>query len=101
MAAERLALIRTATPDHFVPASKGGGNGGANIVAACAPCNQAKGDRLPTLGEMVRYVELHCVGAAQRTGRSGPLTASLTYRASMTIDAQMVAARIVATRARS
>jgi len=35
------------TVDHVIPRSKGGGSSWDNIVAACAPCNRRKGDRLP------------------------------------------------------
>ena len=35
------------TVDHVIPRSKGGGSSWENIVAACAPCNRRKGDRLP------------------------------------------------------
>jgi 5-methylcytosine-specific restriction endonuclease McrA len=35
------------TVDHVIPRSKGGGSTWENIVAACAPCNRRKGDRLP------------------------------------------------------
>lgn len=35
------------TVDHVVPRSKGGLSTWENIVAACAPCNRRKGDRLP------------------------------------------------------
>lgn len=35
--------FRTATSDHVEPRSKGGLDRKANILAACRPCNQAKG----------------------------------------------------------
>ena len=35
------------TFDHVVPRSKGGRTTWENVVAACAPCNLKKGDRLP------------------------------------------------------
>ncbi|UGS33642.1 HNH endonuclease [Capillimicrobium parvum] len=35
------------TVDHVIPRSKGGLSSWENIVAACAPCNRRKGDRLP------------------------------------------------------
>lgn len=34
------------TVDHMVPRSRGGGTFG-NLVYACKPCNEAKGDRTP------------------------------------------------------
>ena len=37
----------TLTVDHVIPRSKGGPSTWDNIVAACAPCNRRKGDRLP------------------------------------------------------
>lgn len=36
-----------ATVDHILPRSRGGRNTWTNTVAACAACNQAKGDRTP------------------------------------------------------
>jgi 5-methylcytosine-specific restriction endonuclease McrA len=33
--------------DHFLPLSRGGSDTKDNLVAACAPCNKAKGDQLP------------------------------------------------------
>ncbi len=36
------------TVDHVIPRSKGGMSSWENIVAACAPCNRRKGDRLPS-----------------------------------------------------
>lgn len=34
---------RTVTRDHVKPRSAGGGDNRNNVVAACAPCNRAKG----------------------------------------------------------
>jgi 5-methylcytosine-specific restriction endonuclease McrA len=36
------------TIDHVVPKSKGGGHHWENVVAACARCNHAKGDKMLT-----------------------------------------------------
>ncbi|MEJ2503590.1 MAG: HNH endonuclease [Gemmatimonadota bacterium] len=35
------------TRDHVVPLSRGGANDWGNVVAACSPCNNRKGNRLP------------------------------------------------------
>ena len=35
------------TRDHIVPTSRGGANTWENVVTACSPCNNRKGDRLP------------------------------------------------------
>lgn len=35
------------TMDHVLPRSRGGTLAWENVVAACAPCNQRKGSRLP------------------------------------------------------
>src|SRR5512141_1816722 len=35
------------TVDHVIPRSRGGTTVWENVVAACAPCNRRKGDRLP------------------------------------------------------
>lgn len=35
---------RRATLDHVIPRSEGGPNHESNLVVACGPCNQAKGD---------------------------------------------------------
>ncbi|MCB8819720.1 HNH endonuclease [Microvirga rosea] len=40
------------TFDHVVPRSKGGQTTWENVVAACAPCNLRKGDRMPHDVEM-------------------------------------------------
>lgn len=36
------------TRDHVLPTSRGGGNDWANVVTCCSPCNNRKGNRLPT-----------------------------------------------------
>lgn len=36
-----------ATVDHYIPLSKGGSCHPENLVWACQPCNQAKGNKLP------------------------------------------------------
>ena len=41
------------TVDHVVPRSRGGPQAWDNIVAACAPCNRKKGNRLPREARMV------------------------------------------------
>ena len=41
------------TIDHITPKGKGGGDTWENLVAACKPCNQKKGDRLPDEAGMV------------------------------------------------
>lgn len=41
---------RAETVDHILPRSWGGTNAHANLVAACEPCNTAKGDRLDWFG---------------------------------------------------
>lgn len=40
------------TFDHVIPRSKGGQTTWENVVAACAPCNLRKGDRMPRDVEM-------------------------------------------------
>jgi len=42
----------TLTVDHVIPRCKGGPSTWDNIVAACAPCNRRKGDRLPRQADM-------------------------------------------------
>ena len=36
------------TSDHIVPRARGGADAQYNRVPACRPCNQAKGDSMPT-----------------------------------------------------
>lgn len=40
------------TFDHVTPRSKGGLTTWENVVAACSPCNLAKGDKLPKVAKM-------------------------------------------------
>jgi 5-methylcytosine-specific restriction endonuclease McrA len=63
------------TRDHVVPISRGGSNSWRNVVTACSPCNNRKGNHLPeevgmhplgTQGEP-NYVEL--VWAVRRVTR--------------------------------
>lgn len=42
--AARTGRANSATRDHVVPRSRGGGNGRDNIVVACWRCNQVKGN---------------------------------------------------------
>lgn len=35
------------TADHVIPVSRGGTDDRSNLVAACAICNGAKGDKMP------------------------------------------------------
>jgi len=45
------------TVDHVQPRSRGGRNTWRNTVAACGPCNQRKGDRLPAQAGMPLRVQ--------------------------------------------
>lgn len=40
------------TIDHVIPKSKGGDDSWENLVAACLPCNNKKGDRTPEEADM-------------------------------------------------
>jgi 5-methylcytosine-specific restriction endonuclease McrA len=60
------------TRDHVLPRSRGGDNSWANVVTACSPCNNRKGDRLPReVGLRLRRVPgepdyVHLVWAVRR-----------------------------------
>jgi 5-methylcytosine-specific restriction endonuclease McrA len=45
-----------ATVDHFIPKCYGGIDDIANTVLAHRRCNILKGDRLPTVGEIERFI---------------------------------------------
>lgn len=45
------------TIDHIKPTSRGGLNSWTNTVASCDPCNQRKGNRLPTEAGMTLRVK--------------------------------------------
>ncbi len=50
------------TVDHVIPRSRGGLSVWDNIVAACAPCNRRKGNRLPA------EIEMHPASAPKAPG---------------------------------
>ncbi len=60
------------TRDHLTPISQGGGNEWANVVTACSPCNNRKGNRTPAQAGMpLRSVpgepnHVHLVWAVRR-----------------------------------
>ena len=43
---------KTATIDHIIPRSKGGGSTWTNMIAACKSCNLFKGNRTPKEAKM-------------------------------------------------
>ncbi|MGG6263286.1 HNH endonuclease [Leptolyngbya sp. AN03gr2] len=56
------------TIDHVIPRSKGGTHTWDNVVAACARCNSAKGDRL-----------LHETGMSLRTKPKPPIHPAIAF----------------------
>jgi 5-methylcytosine-specific restriction endonuclease McrA len=74
---ESLLEIRGATIDHVVPRSAGGQDDASNYVLACAPCNLKKGAELPTLEDIVLFVDLHSVRASHRPNGVGPIARHL------------------------
>lgn len=52
------------TLDHLVPRSRGGSNSARNLVAACAPCNEQRGNRPIT--EWLLLVSVDVVAHAVR-----------------------------------
>lgn len=62
------------TFDHVIPRSRGGRTSWENVVTACAPCNLAKGMRLPHECHMhpTRSPEAPTVQRLQQNGRAFP-----------------------------
>lgn len=62
------------TFDHVIPRSRGGLTRWDNVVAACAPCNLAKGGRMPDDCHMHPRIRPHMptVQDLQRNGRGFP-----------------------------
>jgi 5-methylcytosine-specific restriction endonuclease McrA len=60
------------TRDHIFPVSRGGANVWGNVVTACSPCNNRKGDRTPDEARMALRTEprepnhVHLVWAVRR-----------------------------------
>jgi len=69
---EQLKGRQFLTRDHVVPLSRGGGNTWDNVVTACSPCNNRKGNRLPKEAGMRIRLEpgepnhVHLVWAVRR-----------------------------------
>jgi 5-methylcytosine-specific restriction endonuclease McrA len=69
---EQLKGRQFLTRDHVVPLSRGGGNTWDNVVTACSPCNNRKGNRLPKEVGMRIQIEpgepnhVHLVWAVRR-----------------------------------
>ncbi len=64
------------TRDHVLPVSRGGENTWANVVTACSPCNNRKGDRTPDEARMPLLTDpgepnyVHLVWAVRRVTRA-------------------------------
>jgi len=64
------------TRDHVVPVSHGGGNDWGNVVTACSPCNNRKGDCTPEQAGMPLRTQpsepnhVHLVWAVRRVTRA-------------------------------
>jgi len=73
------------TRDHVVPVSRGGANSWGNVVTACSPCNNRKGDRLPGEAGMHLVSEpdepnyVHLVWAVRRVTRAQARYIGLFY----------------------
>lgn len=50
--------FQTSTIDHIVPRSQGGANADENLVLACFPCNQTKGDDSTLKGGFIYWSRL-------------------------------------------
>jgi 5-methylcytosine-specific restriction endonuclease McrA len=51
------------TKDHLIPKSKGGDGGYLNTWSICKPCNNKKGDRLPSETEILAFMRVKHVPA--------------------------------------
>ena len=62
------------TFDHVIPRSRGGRTTWANVVAACEPCNLAKGSRTPSESHLAPRRPPRCPTARelQQNGRAFP-----------------------------
>lgn len=49
---QKVYARRELTLDHVIPVSRGGENSWENLVAACRPCNQKKGNLTPSEARM-------------------------------------------------
>lgn len=58
---KRPLEVRDLTLDHIHPKSRGGSNLPSNLVTACKPCNQRKGNRTPDEAHMPLRTEIHDV----------------------------------------
>lgn len=52
--------------DHYVPLAKGGADSAENTVAACQPCNSAKGDKMPKEFMESEWLAERCREVAER-----------------------------------
>jgi len=50
---QRTLPVRELTCDHVLPRTRGGATGWENIVTACRPCNERKGNRTPAEAAML------------------------------------------------
>jgi 5-methylcytosine-specific restriction endonuclease McrA len=61
------------TIDHVIPKSKGGDDSWDNLVAACLPCNNKKGDRTPEEShiklKIIPYTPNHIMFIRNNAGR--------------------------------
>jgi 5-methylcytosine-specific restriction endonuclease McrA len=54
---KNVFLAKYLTLDHVTPASKGGPRSWTNVVTACRPCNQKKGNKSPSTAGMPLFRE--------------------------------------------
>jgi hypothetical protein len=67
------AKVNSFVLDHLTPRSKGGPDDLQNRVAACLPCDQAKGDRMPSFSEVARQQAIASTLTARKRGDSPAL----------------------------